>query len=317
MRKKIFALITALALVATCCLLLVACNEDDGFFTGDMSQEEIIEKLGEIENCTVVYRSVNKYNEGSTLHEQMFETRVAKEFLYEKEYNKYEYEDRDTNESTCLTLKFIEGAKVYRFDSRIEPIQGLIIADYTGYDIESFDYSWSVNAQVSQFVEWVKQGKCVVENGNLIYSDENEYSGSKFSYVLKDCNKTKMPSLPDKYKDYKNMDANKDLITYNLSVDGTYYIVRHIDSCIKSYEVPATHNDIPVKEFDAYSYSNLKSLTLPTSIVKMGECRHDAEDGELQIIYKGTKTQWGEIENHENWEKEGIRITCSDGEYVY
>ncbi len=311
MRKKIFALITAVALVAMLCLSLVACNEDDGFFTDEMSQEEIIEKLGEIENCTVVYHTVQSIytGEGVVMHESVQETRASKEFIYKKWYDKREDNDRTESE-----LKFFEGAKVYNIttNSSGDYIQ---ITDYNGYDVGGFDYSVSVDWAVSQFAEWVKTGKCVVENGNLKYEYPGANEWSESSCVLKDCNTTKMPSIPEKFKDYKNMAATEDIVRYSLSEDETYYRVSGIDSCLKSYEVPATYNGIPVKECGANAF--LTTLTLPTSIVKLTYCGRTADAGELHVVYKGTKEQWAQVENHEEWNADnGVRVTCVDGDYV-
>lgn len=126
-----------------------------------------------------------------------------------------------------------------------------------------------------------------------------------------------MPELIEAFKDYKTMEETNPAVRFELEKD-EYYKLMHIGYYIKSYEVPAEYNGKPVKQFIYNCYAPyLKTLTLPTSIEYITyRCDHDAEDGELHIIYLGTKAQWEAITDSNYWSKEGVRITCSDGDYV-
>lgn len=128
-----------------------------------------------------------------------------------------------------------------------------------------------------------------------------------------------MLELPEKFQDYKTREATKEPVYYRLSSDETYYEPTGFNSYIRSFEVLEEYKGKPVIVFATNCHSaTIKTITLPTSITILNSgCDYDAEDGELHIIYKGTKAQWETITNSEVWSKTaGVRITCTDGDYV-
>lgn len=309
MKKRLFGLIMAVMLIAALCVSFVACNDNGDnddvpnaiAFSEDMSKAEIIEQLGKIENLTL-----EAYNTGEK-HSTYY---VGKTFFW------CDYAAGNSR------FEFVDGKRMY-YGEYYPNGSGTYIGmtDYTDYDADLAPYFTDMLQEdyIDKFVEYVNNDAYFIENGNLKHEETKTIDGVEQTVVLTvyDCNVTTMPSLPNAFADYKTMSATNAVVEFNLSSDETYYNVGFIDRYVKTYEVPSAYNGKPVKEFIAGCYSeNLKTVTLPTSIVKLGYCGHDAADGELNIIYKGTKAQWASIENSDNWANtDGVRITCTDGDY--
>lgn len=70
--------------------------------------------------------------------------------------------------------------------------------------------------------------------------------------------------------------AGEAYVDFTLSGDGTYYIVSGVSGDkqgLTSYEIPATYNDLPVKEVGDMAFThcnNLKSIKLPDTLKKIG-----------------------------------------------
>ncbi len=300
----------AIMLIAVFCVSFVACGDNSDndnaptalTFSEDMSKAEIIEQLGKIENLTL-----EAYNTGEK-HSTYY---VGKTFFW-CEYAK----------AGNSRFDFMDDMRMY-YGEYYPNGSGTYIGmtDYTGYDADVASYFTDMLQEeyIDKYIEYVNNDEYFIENGNFKHEETKTIGGVAQTVVLTvyDCNVTKMPSLPDVFADYKTMSATQDVIEFNLSSDETYYNVGFINRYVKTYEVPSTYSGKPVKEFIAGCYSeNLKTITLPTSIVKLGYCGHNAEDGELHVIYKGTKAQWASIENSDNWANtDGVRITCTDGDY--
>lgn len=316
MKKKIFAVITVVLLVAVLCLSLVACGDNKNndknddkdntpvelTFSEDMSKAEIIEQLGKIENLTL-----EAYNTGKK-HATYY---VGKTFYW------CEYAARGNS-----SFEFLDGNRSYYGEYYPDGSGSYLgMMDYTGYDADLLPYFERrlQKEYIDKYIGYVNNDEYFIENGKFKHEESKNIDGITQTVVLTvyDCNVTKVPSMPEHFGDYKTMPATGNVVDFGLSDDGAYYCVDFIDQYVRSYEVPSTYNGKPVKGFIAGCYSeNLKTITLPTSIVKLGYCGHNADDGELLVIYKGTRAQWSAIEDYKLWSNtNGVRITCTDGEF--
>lgn len=252
-------------------------------FDNSMTEEDIIEKL---ENTKVMAIEIVADNGVRYVY--------AKDFICECEG------------PAVLRFDFVEGTRYYCFSS-----EGVDITDYAGYDTVDLNDEFVVN--IDEFIyELIANISLVsVENGNLYVSAEGLSVGIYDTAPIK-------PNISEAYKDYKEMPVTRDVIEFELSEDETYYTLTNISRFVKTYEVPESFSGKPVTRFDDNISSNLKTLTLSSNIVYLNSsCKHNAEYGELHIIYNGTKAQWEAIENSAVWSAtKGVRITCSDGDYV-
>lgn len=213
------------------------------------------------------------------------------------------------NTGMVENIGFVEGARMYNISS-----DGIVVVDYTEYD--TVDLNTEFVYVINDVIEWVIYA---LDNDCVYVFDGNLYLDWQGTTVKIYDTAPTMPTIPEEYEGYKDVSPTNAVIEFELSDDGTYYTLEEINYLVKSYEVPETYNGKPVTRFEEYCNSEfLTALTLPTSITYLcSYCRHDVEDGELHIIYKGTKAQWEAIENSDKWSKQdGVRITCSDGDYV-
>ncbi len=203
MKKKIFALITALALVAILCLSLVACDDNDGDspkairFTENMSKEEIIEKIGDIRNCTVeVYNDVNEdgHHTGTVA---LYGT-----YYYGEVFACY-------SKPTFSAWEFVEDGRCYgigeeRYDDG--EVDGFIdIFEATDETLDYFEET--IVYYRDMVINAVNSGEYSIVDGGIKVAADNGYNSY---YIVKDCNSTKMPTVPEKYKDYKNFELTTD-----------------------------------------------------------------------------------------------------------
>lgn len=312
MKKHLLkAIVVALALVFTFSLL-TACNNkgdqntqdtpDTGVtFTSSMSKEEIIAELGKVENLAwELYINGERYYN--------FTQYLGTNYAVTVQSNGDEH---------YFDIEFVEDNRLYDLQALSgsdDDYEDIDIVDYSGYDC---DFN-PLRSTVNYLIKNINEGNYVVENGNIKVEETGTSDGETETYIFKNFNTTTMPELPEALKGYKTMEATADAVKYELK-DDKYYEVSFADYYIKSFEVSAEYNGKPVKQFNYNCYAPyLKTVTLPTSIEYLKvNCSHDAEDGELLIIYQGTKAQWEAIKNSDVWSKtEGVRITCSDGDYV-
>lgn len=82
----------------------------------------------------------------------------------------------------------------------------------------------------------------------------------------------------------------------------------------------SSYNDIPVTTIDAQAFSNntkITSITIPTSITKIGSNAFSGSNNLATINYKGTKEQWFNLSKDSSWNNNSniTTIKCSDGDY--
>lgn len=225
--------------------------------------------------------------------------------------------------SETYYYSFIEGNCLYDIE-HWKPgdryVDRFVKVDFTGFDIAD---DGSAEYFMHSYIQAINDGEFTssVENDNLkleaSFSEDDETTN--ITHVLTDFNTTTIPELPEEFQDYKTREATKEPVYYKLSADGTYYTLTSFDSYIRSIEVPAEHEGKSATAFLTNCHSSaIKTITLPTSITILNSgCDYNAKNGELHIIFKGTKAQWEAITNSDAWSKtEGVRITCTDGDYV-
>lgn len=338
MKKKIFSLVLAFCVIIPT-LMLSACGKNpeepnsgstpengstpsasSKFLTDGMTKEQIISKLRTVTSCTY-----DEYVDD----EHLYTTYVGTDY--------YCYKGFDGEDITRYEMQFIEDNRFYEINYNTgtdkSDDDNIDIVDFTGFETEfssvdgiKYEIDYIIKYQLND--EYADKYSYKVENGNLKIT-ETELDGKTWVYVYRNFNKTKMFAVPEKYKNYKTMSANEDAIEYSLisehetvngkDIYGTYQI-KSISKYIKTCEIPEKYNGVGVTYY--YSspsrYSALRTITLPTSIVKLGNDLYRYEENEeLHIIYKGTKAQWKAIENSEMWSKTAsVRVTCSDGDYT-
>lgn len=302
MKRKILALIVATLLVLLLCVSLVACNNADDKlptikFKDEMTADEIVKKLEKVQNFTV-----EGYNEESDELEGVWYVGQGYNCYMSENYNRWyifnnkrSYEIDEQQSTGCVE-------------------RTISIIDYDGYDCakESDCKNSFVEYKLSTFIG---NYKLTVEDGNLKASSEHY----PMFFILKDFNKTEMPAVPQEYKGYKKMDSTDEPVKYELTEDGLQYMLTYLGDFIKLYEVPEYYDGKPVGKIKGVLVPIcLEELTLPTTIKKFESTHlYYYYSTEPCIKYKGTKEQWGQIENHEIWSPDkGVRVTCSDGDYV-
>lgn len=278
-------------------------DTNDFKFTLSMSKEDIIAKLLEVKNLTY-----DEYYNGQLV----YTTYTGTDYWCYSGFSEGVETDRyfdfiDNNNryyEICYDINDVDGSSID-------------ITDLTGYDFD-FNAACGIEYEIDTLLDYFDEEKYTVtiENGNLKIAYTRS-DGTSVVILYRNLNATSMPVIPEKFENYSTMIATELAVEYSLGTDGTYS-VESVLWLIKSYEVPATYNGVAVTKFLCTPNSNLTTLTLPKSITTLYSSVYRYEDDEeLHIIYKGTKTEWEAIKNSDRWSKtKGVRITCSDGDYV-
>lgn len=305
-KKSFISLVLAFCLIVPAMFMLFACGRLDNTglakieFTDSMTKEEIISMLGKVENFAVED------------HDEYYGGKFWKHVYTVDGFYMTRHSEETGEFDGTYSFYFIEDNRAYDFiycDDNKPENDRVIITDLIGYEIEN---SYGAKQEIEYIIDNINKGDYTIENGNIktVMRDGSEI-------IYKNFNTTTIPEIPARYKDYKTMKTNRYAVKYELGSDDTYS-VEYISEYIKSCEIPETYNGKQVTEFRGsyFSESSLQTLTLPTSIKKLGDYLSVGDSG-LHVIYKGTKAQWKEIENSDIWSKESdVRITCIDGDYV-
>lgn len=308
MKKKIFIVAMVLMFVVAS-VALVACGEkkqgDNNSgeqlkqvkFTEDMTKEQICETIKGLENFTIEYVLSENNKDGEIPEDNRL--LIGKNFFY--------YPG---------AWQFIEGNRVYAYALSDGDEDDLVmITDYTGYDVKENMFT-GLQEYGQYVIDSLSTCEYAIENGNLRIF---KFEGDEYDVIIKDCNSTVF-TVPESFADYKTRKATEDVIEYRLSYDEKSYVIS-IDSWLRSFEIPAEHNGLPVS-FTSSTVADLEEVTLQASITKLESSyywdgSYEKRDVELHVIFKGTKKQWSEIEKDEQWTSANkVRVTCSDGEYV-
>jgi len=89
---------------------------------------------------------------------------------------------------------------------------------------------------------------------------------------------------------------------YEISSDGKYYILSDVKqeyTTLKEYVIPSKYNKLPVKEIKAFAFvecQNLESLSIPQSIIKIGDSAFRTCNNLKTVNYNGTKNDWENVE---------------------
>ena len=106
---------------------------------------------------------------------------------------------------------------------------------------------------------------------------------------------------------------------YELSADGTYYILSSGGRPPKNIVIPMVYNSLPVKEISDHVFhgnEQIESIELPISINKIGSGAFMFCYNLSTIKYKGTVEEWNKIELGADWDVDiaAEKVICSNGE---
>lgn len=293
----------ACLLVVMFCASLVSCNDDEKSngirFSDDMNKEEMLEKLKEVKNYSFQVHYTDILAEGSD----------NKDDYYYLEYRFSEtwfYSECGFGKAELCEWMYVENNRTYDIRKELQPDgtweSEVAVIDFSGYDIDELKMdSFSLESGIEDIVYLIENMEYTIEDGGFKTDIESGYE------IAKGFNTTVI-ELPDEYKDYKNLEAESP-IQYELSEDGTYYVLTDINSRIKTYTVPQMYNGKAVKGISEWSPTwRFETLTISTNIEKMPESLWNING--VHIIYEGTMAQWEAVENQKWWSS---YVTCLDG----
>lgn len=302
MKKKIFIIAMVLLISIITSIVFVACNDDKESevvkFTSNMSQEEVFDTIDGLKSFTCEFVRSKDNVDGENIDDY---------FMYGENFYVYDI-------GFGSVYQFVDGNRYY---SLTEGEKGLCeIVDYSECEINYSTYFNEIMTDgKNKFIMAIANNYCTyeVEDGNLrIVGIQRGYD-----CIIKNCNTTSI-NIPESLKDYKTRSATSQGIIYKLSTDNTCYDL-YCQRLVSSFEVPQMYNELPVR----ISYSSiqyLEKVVLPENIniTYATSGRYDLVDYGLDVVYKGTKAQWAEIDNIAKWSSlsREVKVTCSDGEYV-
>lgn len=325
MKRKLTATILIMVLTLLMCTICVSCDNTKEYkFEEDMSLDEIIDAINNLENFTWTeyFDEDDFHDNGNTLMEENYYGRTFRGWCVHTNYytltRKYQFE-------------FFEDNRLYEFDVVYDDDESLgkscWVCDYSGYDINgTFRYKQLLaNAKTSivNNISDTENYNYVIEEGNLKYYKV----GSKSTQycIIKDCNSTDViKMLPKEYSKYKKLDATLEPVSYREQCDKAgnilfydmWFQFFHVKP--QSVEVPETYNGLPIGT--VYFTNGIympEEITLPSNVGALPEFSNVYSDESIHFIYKGTKAQWEQIPNAVEWcENTQITVTCSDGDYV-
>ena len=150
--------------------------------------------------------------------------------------------------------------------------------------------------------------------------DSNEGDGKILDYVTIHWNSTgpEVPVEPEVL-------ASEGL-EYRLNDDGVSYTVLSVGECEDTdIVIPTTYEGLPVTVIDdsAFCFCDITGITIPDSVISIGDNIFDNCRYLLSITFEGTVDQWRQVEISSGWRAiPATYIQCTDGqvavpEYTY
>lgn len=204
------------------------------------------------------------------------------------------------------SIIFHDETRVYEYDDQMDDLYCEII-DFSGYDADlTTGYAEVIEDFKSVLIESVLKGEYEVVNGCLkVGVNTMRYWDGESEF-----------ELPQALADYKNALPTATPVEFELSKDGTYYILTRVSNYLKVYTIPESYNGLPVKEVNISNDSAVGKLIIPLCVTKLPE-NLDINTS-FDIEYKGTIAQWYELSKGIEWARcDKVKVTCSDGVFDY
>lgn len=325
MKRKLLASILIIVLALSTCAIFASCDNTKEYkFEEDMSLDEIIDAINNLENFTwIEYFDEDDFNDNGD--------KLMMENYYGRTFEGYMYTNYYTLKRIYL-YEFFEDNRLYMldvaYDNEGESFgKTCWVYDYSGYDINgTFRFEQFLAHAKTSIVNNISDTEnynYVIEEGNLKFYKV----GSKSTQycIIKDCNSTDViKMLPKEYSKYKKLDSNMEPVSYREQCDKAgnvlfydmWFQFYHVKP--QSVEVPETYNGLPIGTvYFTNGYYMPEEITLPSNVGALPEFDNRYSDESIHFIYKGTKAQWEQIPYAVEWcENTQITVTCSDGDYV-
>ncbi len=188
MKKKLLVLITIIIVASVLCVSLVACDDSNYHYGPTPIVFDEAMSVEDLDNAICVAQNF-------TLELEVIAISQGNGTYYLG--NTYSCFISDN----MMSWEFIEDGRYYSISEKSDGTQSEIsIKEYNDDEHENSTLS-SMTDMKRTIREMLLKDDAVhtIEDGALKISD------GRCSIVVKDCNSTKMPSVPEKYKDYKNM----------------------------------------------------------------------------------------------------------------
>lgn len=268
-------------------------NEDKYVFTADMTKDEAVNALNALTHFTVVVTTTESSEESINMYRFCGDVAYATETVNEWQY-----------------MLFSEGNRAYILE-REGSTWSLDIVDYTGYDARINKRAHDMIKDVRALVlDSINNYGFSIESGCLTTIDSDEGD----TYVVKNGGDTTPIDIPADIIDYASRTTNKDIVTYELSDDKTYYSLTYIDECLVKYTVPDKIDNIPVKKVLSGNFFEFDSIVLPEELDEITSNSFSDDGTALAVTFNGTKVQWRALSDNKEWTKNSlVTVTCSDG----
>lgn len=169
------------------------------------------------------------------------------------------------------------------------------VVDLKDYDYNTRLFENSKRDYLYSMERMLLENDYTIVDGNIVISNGNG------TITLKDFGKTEL-DIPDKYKDYKNLEVNTENAVFMPEGDG--YVLTDINVPLVSYTVPDTYNGKPVVAIDM-EWSSVQKVCIPTSVVRVGDISYSDC---VEVEYLGTKVQWMCVQKGSGWKY--IEVAC-------
>ena len=167
-------------------------------------------------------------------------------------------------------------------------------------DLKDYDYNMRL-FEDSKRDYLYSMARMLLDNDYAIVDGNIVISNGDGTITLKDFGKTEL-DIPDKYKDYKNLEVNTENAVFLPEGDG--YVLTDVNVPLVSYTVPDTYNGKPVVAIDI-AWLSVQKVCIPTSVVRVGDISYPDY---VEVEYLGTKVQWMCVQKGSDWEYR--EVTC-------